>query len=96
MFERLKGVLGHSAFWLAACSIILNLAPYVSTELAGYPETMRWIRIATAAAWVIYLYLGGKLPEPAPPGLLQRPEESRKLCSSKPCKGRDEHGRFTK
>ena len=81
MFERLKGVLVHSAFWLAACSIILNLAPYVSTELAGYPEAMRWIRIATAAAWVIYLYLGGKLPEPAPPGLLQRPDAPPKVCS---------------
>ncbi len=81
MWERCKGLFGHSAFWLAVCSIILNLAPYCYAELSDYPQAMRWVKIATAAAWVIWLYLGGKLPEPAPPGLLQRPDAPPKVCS---------------
>jgi hypothetical protein len=97
MFERLKATLTHSTFWLAVCSIALNLAPYISTELAGYPEVMRWVRIASAAVWVLWLYLAGKLPAPAPPGILQvsppDPTPTKKCgCAA----GRDASGRFTK
>ena len=67
MWERAKAVMSHSTFWLGLCSIVLNLAPYCSAELADYPEAMRWIRIGTAAAWMLWLYLKGQLPDPMPP-----------------------------
>ena len=97
MFERLKATLTHSTFWLAACSIILNLSPYFSAELSVYPLAMRWVRITTAVAWVAWLFLCGKLPDPAPPGILQvsppDPTPTKKCgCAA----GRDASGRFTK
>ncbi len=69
-WARLRGTLSHSTFWLALCSIVLNLVPYYFEIAADSPIAMRWIRIVASTAWVIYLYLAGKLPAPAPPGLL--------------------------
>ena len=67
MIDKLRYMLTHSAFWLAACSIVLNLAPFVIAELTDYPRAMRGIRIVVASVWIAYLALNGKLPEPTPP-----------------------------
>ena len=67
IFDKIESLTSHSTFWLAVCSIILNLLPLVSAEFADYPEVMRWSRITVAVAWVTWLYLSGKLPDPVPP-----------------------------
>jgi hypothetical protein len=74
-WQRLIGTLSHSTFWLALCSIILNVAPMYSEIMSDNPQVMRWIRIITATVWVLYLYLAGELAKPAPPGILSTKEK---------------------